>query len=74
MSEEGGGSQQATNQSGHAGKKKQYRKICFKETIYEVGDTLLFRETESTNVVGKLVKVIPEGGNPQHPKWPMIEV
>jgi hypothetical protein len=59
--EEGGSSQQGINQSG---KKKQYRKICFKETIYEVGDTLLFRETESTNVVGKLVKIIPEGGNP----------
>ena len=55
-------------------KKKQYKKICFKETIYEVGDTLLFRETDQTTVVGKLVKVIPEGGNPQHPKWPMIEV
>ena len=59
--EEGGSSQQGINQPG---KKKQYRKICFKETIYEVGDTLLFRETESTNVVGKLVKIIPEGGNP----------
>lgn len=45
-------------------RKKQYRKICFKETIYEVGDTLLFRETESTNVVGKLIRIIPEGGNP----------
>ena len=55
-------------------KKKQYRKICFRENIYEVGDTLLFRETETTNVVGKLIRIIPEGGNELHPKWPMIEV
>ncbi|CDW73243.1 phd-finger family protein [Stylonychia lemnae] len=55
-------------------KKKQYKKICFKDIMYETGETLIFRETESTTVVGKLVKIIPEGGNPAHPKWPMIEV
>lgn len=55
-------------------KKKQYKKICFKDTVYEVGNCILFRETEDTQVIGKLVKIIPEGGNPAHPKWPMIEV
>lgn len=53
---EGTSSQQGANFNGQQpGKKKEYKKICFKETIYEVGDTLLFRETETTNVVGKLV-------------------
>jgi len=42
--------------------------------MYETGETLIFKETESSTVVGKLVKIIPEGGNPAHPKWPMIEV
>lgn len=42
--------------------------------VYTVGETLLFRETEISNIVGKLVRIIPEGGNPAHPKWPMIEV
>ena len=44
-------------------KKKAYKKICFNNIIYEVGETLLFRETENTTVVGKLVRIIPEGGN-----------
>jgi hypothetical protein len=48
--------------------------LCFKDQIYNMGDTLLFRETEQTSVVGKLVRIIPEGGNSAHPKWPMIEV
>ena len=42
--------------------------------MYETGETLIFKETETSTVVGKLVKIIPEGGNPAHPKWPMIEV
>ena len=56
------------------GRKKQYKKLCFKDIIYEVGDMLSLKETENSNVVGKLVRIISEGGNPAHPKWPMIEV
>ncbi len=55
-------------------KKKMYKKICFKNHMYELGDTLLFRETENSSIVGKLIEIIPEGGNPAHPKWPMIGV
>ncbi|TNV76254.1 hypothetical protein FGO68_gene16993 [Halteria grandinella] len=65
---------QAPPSSTVAAKKKQYRKLCFKEVVYTVGQTILFRETDKTCVVGKLVRIIEEGGNPQHPKWPMIEV
>ena len=35
---------------------------------------MFFKETESSNLVGKLEKIIPEGGQNDHPKWPMIEV
>ena len=34
----------------------------------------MFRETETTQIIGKLTKIIPEGGSPDHPKWPMVEV
>lgn len=59
---------------GKSQKKKQYKKLCFKDTIYTVGETLLFKETENSTIVGKLVRIIPDGGNPANPKWPMIEV
>ena len=55
-------------------KKRHYKKICFKDTLYHVGETLLFKETETSNIIGRLVRIIPEGGNPLHPKWPMLEV
>lgn len=45
-------------------KSLQYKKLCFKDVIYTVGETLLFRETENSTIVGKLVRIIPEGGNP----------
>jgi hypothetical protein len=55
-------------------KKKVYKRILFNNIDYKLGDTIQFRETEKTSVVGKLIKIISEGGNPSHPKWPMIEV
>ena len=55
-------------------KKRIYKKLNFRGQIYEVGEVLFFRESEQSNLVGKLSKIIPEGGLPEHPKWPMIEV
>jgi len=55
-------------------KSKIYRKVSFKNNIYAIGETFLFKESESTEIVGKLVEIVPEGGNSAHPKWPMIGV
>ena len=46
----------------------------FSDIVYCLGEYLLFRETQSTTIVGKLVAIIPEGGYPSHPKWPMLRV
>lgn len=51
-----------------------YDKFEFEGQVYKVGDYLLLRETTITTIVGKLLKIVPQGGHPANPDWPMIQV
>jgi hypothetical protein len=42
--------------------------------VYDVGELLSFKENDSAIIIGKLVKIIPQGGNEVNTEWPMIEV
>jgi len=58
---------------------KQSKEICckrlkFQDEVYELHDNVLIRETETTNMVARIEKIIRENGDLKHPKWPMIEV
>jgi hypothetical protein len=52
----------------------QYKRLKFQGELYEVGDTVLIRESETTHMVARIEKIIKENGDPKHPKWPMIQV
>jgi hypothetical protein len=34
----------------------------------------MFRETQKSSIVGRILKIIPQGGCSQNPTWPMIQV
>ncbi len=53
---------------------KVYKKIKFKGEIYSLGDEILIKENDNSNMVGVLKRVIAQGGSVDHPTWPMIEV
>ena len=46
----------------------------FRSHLYSLGDTLYFKETDTTSMIGRLIRIIPEGADPENPFWPMIEV
>ncbi len=55
-----------------------YTKLKFREEIYQVGDFVILKpegEAEpKVQQIAKLINIIREGGDPEHPKWPMIEI
>eukprot|EP01022_Parablepharisma_sp_SALTPOND_P011783 TRINITY_DN1501_c0_g1_i1.p2 TRINITY_DN1501_c0_g1~~TRINITY_DN1501_c0_g1_i1.p2 ORF type:complete len:288 (-),score=-17.43 TRINITY_DN1501_c0_g1_i1:121-984(-) len=51
-----------------------YRRLMLRGEVYCLGDTVLIRETETTNMIARIERIISENGDPTHPKWPMIEV
>ena len=53
---------------------KEYKKLKFKEVIYQIGENLLIKESETSNMIGKLTKIKEKGGDTKHPDWPMIQV
>ena len=50
------------------------RKLLFQGTIYTIHDTVLIRESKTSDMIGRIERIIKENGDPTHPKWPMIEV
>ncbi len=50
------------------------RRLKFQNQIYKVGDTVLIREAETTDMVARIERVLKENGDLKHPTWPMIEV
>jgi len=48
--------------------------LRYKNNIYKIGDTIIVRDSESDDLVCKLMKIIPKEGDELHPDWPMIEV
>lgn len=55
-------------------KRKYCRKLIFRGELYTVSDYVLLRETKTSNMVGILRRIIKEGGDPLHPKLPMLEI
>ena len=42
--------------------------------MFTIGEFALFRETQKSSIVGRILKIIPHGGCPQQPTWPMLQV
>jgi hypothetical protein len=53
---------------------RKFSKILFNDVVYCIGEYLLLRETQKSTIVGRLVEIVPTGGSPSHPDWPMIKV
>ena len=51
-----------------------YKKFMFAGVIYSIGEFAMFRETQKSTIVGRILRIIEEGGCKQHPKQPMIQV
>jgi len=51
-----------------------YSKLKLRGEIYNVGETVLIRESQNSNLVARIEKIIKENGDPMNPTWPMIEV
>ena len=52
----------------------KYKRIQFRDIIYDLNDFVFIRESKKSNMIGQLMKIIPFGGDSNHPKWPMIEI
>ena len=74
--EKGGKVEEEPNASSgqEAEQSSQYKRLKFQGELYEVGDTVLIRESENSNMVARIEKIIKENGDPKHPKWPMVEL
>lgn len=46
----------------------------FKGVVYCVGEFAMFRESQKSSIVGRILKIVPQGGCPEQPTWPMIQV
>ncbi len=51
-----------------------YNKIKYKNDIFSLGDCLLVRNENEGFLIGKLIKVIQEGGLKKYPYWPTIQI
>lgn len=51
-----------------------YNKVKYKSDIYSVGDYLLIKDVNDGFLVGKLIKIIKNGGMKKYPYWPTIQV
>ncbi|MDR3549153.1 MAG: hypothetical protein P4M11_12990 [Candidatus Pacebacteria bacterium] len=52
----------------------RFTSLVFRGVTYSVNDFLYVREAPLSNMVGQLRRVIGQGGDPSHPKWPMVEL
>jgi hypothetical protein len=46
-----------------ANKNKVFKKLSYKNEMYELGDNLLIYESPKSVIVGRLTKIIPMGGS-----------
>ena len=53
---------------------KEYKKLKYKNIIYKIGDTIIVKDSTTSELICKLMKIIPKNGNLEKPDWPMIEV
>eukprot|EP00826_Nyctotherus_ovalis_P027314 TRINITY_DN2133_c0_g1_i4.p2 TRINITY_DN2133_c0_g1~~TRINITY_DN2133_c0_g1_i4.p2 ORF type:complete len:115 (-),score=12.76 TRINITY_DN2133_c0_g1_i4:250-594(-) len=62
--------------SGGKGKEdsKKVRRLIYHEEVYMLGDTVLIRESPSTDMIARIEEVIGQNGDSEHPTWPMIRV
>ena len=50
-----------------------YDSIKFRNIIFKIGDVLLI-QASNENLIGELIKIIPENGIKEYPFWPSIQV
>ena len=50
-----------------------YDSIKFRNIIFKIGDVLLIQASEE-NLIGELIKIIPNNGIKEYPFWPTIQV
>jgi hypothetical protein len=51
-----------------------YNRIKFKNEIYSIGDILMIRDINDGVLIGKLLKIVPQGGNRKYSHWPTVQV
>jgi hypothetical protein len=51
-----------------------YSKIKYKDFVYTLGDCLLIRDTNEGFLIGKLVKIIQNGGLKRCSYWPTVQI
>lgn len=50
-----------------------YDRLKFRDIIFKVGDVLLIQAADE-NLIGELIKIIPNNGLKEYPFWPTIQV
>ena len=55
-------------------RKKEYRKLRFKGAVYEIGNTIIVKQEDDTNLIGSLKKIIAKGGKEENPDWPCVDL
>lgn len=53
---------------------QHYNRIKYKNEIYTIGDVLMIRDVGEGFLIGKLLKIIPQGGNKKYLHWPTVQV
>jgi hypothetical protein len=51
-----------------------YTKVKYKGEIYSIGDILMIRDVNEGFLIGKLLKVVAQGGNKKYSHWPTVQV
>lgn len=53
---------------------KKLRRLIYREEVYTLGDTVLIRESPTTDMIARIEEIIKQNGDSEHPIWPMIRV
>jgi hypothetical protein len=51
-----------------------YNRIKFRSEIYSLGDCVMIRDVQEGFLIGKLIKIVNQGGNKKYPYWPTVQV
>ena len=51
-----------------------YKKLKYKQEIYSVGDDILIKKSDSSNMVGRIIKIMEQADNLETQNSPMVEI
>ena len=51
-----------------------YTKLKFKDNIYAIGDNIMLKENETSNMIGQIIKIIEQGDDIELPHVPTIQI